>query len=214
MVQSQTTVSMANQVSQGQPTRSKKSEEMGKDDFLKLLVTQLRYQDPLKPMDDTQFVSQMAQFSSLEQMHNLNTTSLLNQATNLIGKTVNWAADDGSVSSGAVKSVKVVDGQPQLEMDSLEIDAKSILGTKPDNTRDLIGQKVTWGSISGAPATGKVLDVRSVNGAEKLIVEGNVIELAKIQGVQNATVSVEAAKDLSKAKPKQEAVQPVEMKTK
>jgi flagellar basal-body rod modification protein FlgD len=47
--------------------------QMGKDDFLLLLIAQLRNQDPLDPMDNSQFVAQLAQFSSLEQMENLNT---------------------------------------------------------------------------------------------------------------------------------------------
>ncbi len=47
------------------------SDELGKDDFLNLFVTQLQNQDPLQPMDNTQFLSQMAQFSSLEQMQNI-----------------------------------------------------------------------------------------------------------------------------------------------
>jgi len=56
---------------QEQPRRV--SSTMGKDDFLNLLVTQLQNQDPLKPMDGTEFTAQLAQFTSLEQLSNINT---------------------------------------------------------------------------------------------------------------------------------------------
>jgi flagellar basal-body rod modification protein FlgD len=74
------------------------AQAMGQDAFLKLLTTQLKYQDPLKPMDNTQFVSQLAQFSQLEQLTNLNQTMTTmgsnfstlnnNQVTNMIGRNV------------------------------------------------------------------------------------------------------------------------------
>ena len=51
----------------------KNTTALGKDEFLGLLVTQMQYQDPLEPTNDTEFIAQMAQFSSLEQMQNLNT---------------------------------------------------------------------------------------------------------------------------------------------
>ena len=76
------------------------STSLGKDDFLKLLMTQLQNQDPSKPMEDTQFIAQMAQFSSLEQMTNLNSTfgkfieqqqqTQLISYNQFIGKEITW----------------------------------------------------------------------------------------------------------------------------
>lgn len=108
---------------------SNKSSQLGKDDFLKLLVTQMQYQDPLNPMDDTQFVSQMAQFSSLEQMQNMNTATLTTQATTLIGKLVTWSLDSGGYKDGTVAAVAIVDGQPKLVMkDGTQVDMTKIVG--------------------------------------------------------------------------------------
>lgn len=61
---------------------------LDKQAFLQLLVAQMKYQDPLEPTSNTEYVSQLATFSSLEQMQNLNATMQVQQGTNLVGKTV------------------------------------------------------------------------------------------------------------------------------
>jgi flagellar basal-body rod modification protein FlgD len=65
-------IATANQFDQ--TAREAKGDALGKSDFLLLLVTQFKYQDPLNPMDDKEFVAQLSQFSSLEQLMNLNTS--------------------------------------------------------------------------------------------------------------------------------------------
>lgn len=88
--------------------------------LLKIILTQLTYQDPLKPMDNFQFVSQLAQFSQLQQSQSLNdqVTSLLSaqaatQATGLLGRTVDLAST-GATLSGQVTAISFNSGQPLL----------------------------------------------------------------------------------------------------
>ena len=90
---------------------------MGKDDFLTLLITQLQNQDPLNPSDSTEFTAQLAQFSSLEQLQNINTSldgfevyqSTLNniQTASFIGKTVTAAGDTLTVNNGVADSISI-----------------------------------------------------------------------------------------------------------
>jgi flagellar basal-body rod modification protein FlgD len=84
--------------------------ELDRDAFFKLLITQLQNQDPLKPMEDKEFIAQMAQFSSLEQMNNMNKNfnklmdvQRINQNSSLIGKTVEKSGDKGIISGEVVK---------------------------------------------------------------------------------------------------------------
>ena len=100
-------------------TGIKNKQQMGKDEFLTLLIAQLSHQDPTNPMDNTEFVAQMAQFSSLEQMHNMSNgfekiASVMhnNDAISTIGKTVEIEMGTDKIT-GVVE--KVVRGEnPQV----------------------------------------------------------------------------------------------------
>ena len=89
-------------------------------DFLRILVTQLNHQDPLKPMDNQEFVTQLAQFTSLQQTQNLNDRmeSPLSiqgamQSVGLIGRTVAISSESGQ-QSGTVSALNFVGGEPRL----------------------------------------------------------------------------------------------------
>ncbi|MCL6631982.1 MAG: flagellar hook capping protein [Alicyclobacillus herbarius] len=102
--------------------------DLGKDAFLQMMVTQMQYQDPLQPMDNSQFLAQLAQFSALEQMTNVAQTdnSVLSAvqslvgiyqssyAYQLLGSQVQVQGKDGAPVSGVVTAVRYVDGTPQL----------------------------------------------------------------------------------------------------
>ena len=93
----------------------KQSTGMDKDDFLKLFVTQLQNQDPLNPQDSSQFISQLAQLTQVEQAYNTNTnlTSMLNQGGNsmtvasvsMIGKQVEATGNQVSLQSGSPSTI-------------------------------------------------------------------------------------------------------------
>ncbi|TWM32473.1 Basal-body rod modification protein FlgD [Bacillus paralicheniformis] len=98
---------------------------LGKDEFLKLLMKQLQYQDPLNPMEDREFIAQMATFSSLEQLTNLNTTMStfvglqdpMTMYVSWIGKEVTYEGEESEEKTALVKSVKSSDGQYLLVLD-------------------------------------------------------------------------------------------------
>lgn len=99
-----------------QTTTAATKDVMGKDDFLRLLVAQLQAQDPMNPMDSTDFTAQLAQFSSLEQLQNINTSlgtigtsqSVLtnSQAVSFIGKTITAIGDTIGLQGGQSQSLQ------------------------------------------------------------------------------------------------------------
>jgi flagellar basal-body rod modification protein FlgD len=94
---------------------------IGKDTFMKLLVAQMSQQNPLEPTDDKEMIAQMTQFSMLEQMTNMATSSAANatsgqvsQAVALIGHDVSYMDADGATQTGSVERVGFKNGAPVL----------------------------------------------------------------------------------------------------
>lgn len=121
-------VQNSGQTSRGTKIVTSANNGMDKNTFLKILTTELSNQDPDNAKDSTQYVSQMAQFTSLEQMNNLNSTMSLNSANSLMGAnvTVKDLDSNGNAYSGVVKSVSRENGDVKLE---LEVDSSGTTKT-------------------------------------------------------------------------------------
>lgn len=120
------------------PQRTPSGSSLGKDDFMKILIAQLQNQDPLNPMEDREFIAQMASFSSLEQVMNMTemfetfimnqTNSAIVQNSQMIGKQIkymeNLELESGDVEeitrTGIVKAVSFKNGDMLFELDNGE----------------------------------------------------------------------------------------------
>lgn len=130
---------------------------LGKDDFLKILITELKYQDPLSPMDSKESIAQMASFSALEQMQNLNKSFdnmansitnqlmpsiMLQQASSMIGREVAYinpdikegTPEDEFILTGMINSVVVMEGSPVFIIGNHKVPFDEIveLGQQPN----------------------------------------------------------------------------------
>lgn len=125
-------------------TKREPLKELDKDAFLELLTVQLRYQDPTSPVKDQDFIAQLAQFSSLEQVQNLTESmnrftdsfmrvNAVSQAAGLLGKEVEVAdPETGERVTAKVTRVTFVDGEPRLHLGGKVYsmwDVKAVTGT-------------------------------------------------------------------------------------
>ena len=127
-----------------QTKETKKNDDLGKEAFLQLLVTQLQNQDPLNPQDNSSYIAELAQFSALEQMtnvagsledlgkvvNNIDTSVLVGQLSSMIGMNIDWvetineADEEGNPIShnesmtGVVTGVTIVEGVPSIVVEA------------------------------------------------------------------------------------------------
>jgi flagellar basal-body rod modification protein FlgD len=125
---------------------STETSSLGKDEFLKLLITQLQNQDPMQPMEDKEFIAQMAQFTSVEQLTNISSqltamSESLSVSSAMIGKEVTWISEgkanpitgekpEGTVQSGIVDSIVIRDGKQYATVGKEEIALTDITSIK------------------------------------------------------------------------------------
>lgn len=108
--------------------------QLGSDAFLKLLVAQLRYQNPLDPADGTQMLQQTAQFTQVETLQAISETNQqlmgLQQVTlamSVVGKNVTAIGPDGNARFGTVQGVRFTPEGPMLDVDGIELALDNVL---------------------------------------------------------------------------------------
>jgi flagellar basal-body rod modification protein FlgD len=111
------------------------TQQVDKDLFLKLMVTQLRNQDPMNPTDSSQFLAQTAQFTSLEKLTSMADQSsqalsaqLAFGASGLVGKSVDYTDATGAQTNGKVDSVRFTSTGPVLSIGGADVSLSSIAG--------------------------------------------------------------------------------------
>ncbi len=126
------------------PTRG--TSELGKDAFLQLLVAQMKYQDPLNPTSDTEWISQLATFSSLEEMQNMSATMSNTQALNLVGEMV-IINNENKLIGGKVDYVTLVGGKAYL---AVKGELYSIDDLDTVASEEYLNQLLQGGNTSGS----------------------------------------------------------------
>lgn len=176
-------------------TSGRKTGELGKSDFLNLLVTQLKYQDPMNPVDDKEFIGQMAQFSGLEQMQNLNTSFTSQKAYSMVGKYVKASVKDETTGvvndvSGYVTKVKIASGKTTLMVNNKEVPVDSVVELTEGNLANVSNGNLTqYTNLIGYNAKGYIYNsddgkIAAVNGNIKSIAKGSYEDYAVMDDVE------------------------------
>jgi flagellar basal-body rod modification protein FlgD len=168
-----------------------KADTVGKDDFLEMMIAQLKNQDPLNPLDGTDFTAQLAQFSSLEQLVNMNEQlqsislyqSSLNNAgaLNLIGREITAQGDTIKVEGSSVDLMYNLSGNAQEVTIRVYDEGGNLVNTLEPGSQNKGKNAIAW-DCSGMASGNYTFEVSAVNAAGEVIPAYTIIT-GKVEGV-------------------------------
>lgn len=170
------------------PKKRTGGSDLSKDAFLRLLTTQLRYQNPLEPTNDKEFLAQMAQFTALEQMNNLNSAFQMNRASAMINKNIeaeikNEESGEITKVEGKVIAVSVKENKPYLVVQELN-------GKQREVPLDSV-KTVSDGTTLDAEVLSKQLERLQVMQMNMLLNKQVTAEITEKVGKETKTTKIE-----------------------
>ncbi|MCX8528233.1 MAG: hypothetical protein ORN20_08855, partial [Candidatus Nanopelagicales bacterium] len=207
-------------------TASGGTSSLGSDAFLKLLVAQLKYQDPMSPAKGTDFMAQTAQFTMVEKLTEMakqNASALAGQqtlqATAMVGHQVAYIDSIGNSVKGVVTSVKLLPAGPSLMISGQEVAMTAVTDVGPTTTTpaagaaaptsastttqqllqatELVGHQVSYADALGASSTGVVSSVKLLPSGLTLVIGGRDVPAGAVTQIQQlSSASTPSAESL------------------
>lgn len=168
------------------------SNEMGKDAFIQLLVTQMKYQDPLNPMDNAEMLAQLAQFTALEQMMNVAQASQKQLASNMVGKYVEYSYTDSTTGQttyhvGKVDYVNINGSTPTLGIGELEISIEDVYSVVDNSNIDTTTSAF---DVIGKTVQANFTEKSDLGVTETAIIEGEVQSISMKDGTPYVVIGI------------------------
>ena len=172
----------------------KAQNELDKDAFISLLITQMQYQDPLDPVDNSEMLAQLAQFTALEQMMNVAQASQKQLATSMLGQYVEYLYTDDTTGTssyliGKVDYVRVSGDTPLLGIGSTEIALSDIYQVYEQSN---ISASTTAFELIGQTVQGTISEKNALGEIETVVIEGEVIGVEMKDGTPYLVIGTDS----------------------
>ena len=189
----------SDQLSASKTSSKDKKNELSKDAFIQLLVTQMRYQDPLNPMDNSEMIAQLAQFTALEQMMNVAQGSQRQLANSMVGKYVEYQYTDEATGKtsycvGKVDYATISGETPMIGIGDVEVEISKV--TQIYNN-DSIQANTSVFDVIGKTVQATYTETTASGEKESSVIEGKVQGIKMIDGKPYILIGTESGSQLS-----------------